>query len=122
MRAYLELKDQVADPPHPNPTYPDRPNAPYPMILQAFRNRMAKESKKRSRSQQAGRRKYKVRLIEKPLVLSRALTTLIPITTIYTAATPLPTCLHTVVHGKILKKVFLYCDIPLFSMTRNTAT
>ena len=73
MRTYLELKDQEADPPHPNLTYLDRPNTSSPQKLQSYRNRMAKESKKRNRSQQAGSRQYKLMLIEKPLVLSRAL-------------------------------------------------
>ena len=91
MRAYLELKDQAADPPHPNLTYPDRPNIPSPQKLQASRNRMAKESKKRSRSQQVGRRQYKVRLIEKPLVLSRASITSIPTTTVTTTTATPPT-------------------------------
>ena len=78
-------------PSSPNPTYPDRPNTLLPQKLQASRNWMAKESKKRNMSQQAGRRQYKMRLIEKLLVLSRALTTLIPITTTTTATTTLPT-------------------------------
>ena len=91
MRTYLELKDQVANPPHPNPTYPDRPNTPSPQKLKASRNRMAKESKKRSRNKQAGRRQYKVRLIEKPLVLSRDSTNLIPIAAVTTTTATLPT-------------------------------
>ena len=90
MKTYLELKDQVADPPHPNPTYPERPDTPSPQNVQASMNRMTKQSRKRSRNHQANRRQYKVRLVEIPLVLSRALATLIP-TTAVTTTTATPT-------------------------------
>ena len=90
MKTYLELKDQVADLHHPNPTYPKRPEMPSPQKAQASRNRMTKESKQRSRNHQANRRQNKVRLIEKPLVLSRALVTLIPTTTVTTTTTTPP--------------------------------
>ena len=90
MKTYLELKDQVANPPHPNLTYPKRPNTPSPQKVQTSRNKITKESKKRSRDHQTNRRQYKVRLIEKPLVLPRVSVTLIPTTTVNatTATTP----------------------------------
>ena len=69
MKAYFELKDQVFDLPCPSPTYPKRPNMPPPQRAQASRNKVTKESKKRSRNHQANKRQYKARLIEKPLVL-----------------------------------------------------
>ena len=56
---------------------------------------MTKESK-RSRNHQANRRQYKVRLIEKPLVLSRASVTLTPTTTVTTTTTTPPTTSNTV--------------------------
>ena len=88
---YLELKDQVFNPPHPNPTYPERPNIPLPQIVQASRSRMTKESKKRSGNHQANRRQYKVRWMEKPLVISRALATLIPAAAVTTTTATPPT-------------------------------
>ena len=91
IRTCLELKDQVADPPHPNPTYPDRHNTPSPQKAQASRNWMTKELKKGSRNQQTDRRQYKVRLIEKLPVTTRASTSLIPITTVTTTTTIQPT-------------------------------
>ena len=63
MKTHFELKDQVGDPPHPKPTYPKWTDTPSPKKAQASRNRMSKESKKRSRNHQANRRQYKVILI-----------------------------------------------------------
>ena len=61
MKTYLVLKDQGADPSHPNPIYPKRPNTPSPQKVQTSRNKMTHESKKRSGNHQANRRQYKVR-------------------------------------------------------------
>ena len=69
MKTYLELKDKLVVPPCSNPMYTDRPNSPSPQRSQAPRVMPTKEPKKRSRNHQKGRRQYKVRLIEKPLLL-----------------------------------------------------
>ena len=46
MKTYLELKDQVADPPQPSPAFPERPNMPSPQKTQTFNNDNSKEMKK----------------------------------------------------------------------------
>ena len=92
IKTYLELKDQVADPPCTNPSYPERPDTSSPQKVQASRNKITKESKKRNRDHQANRRQYKVRLIENPLVLPRALETLIPTTAVTTTTATPPQC------------------------------
>ena len=44
MKTYLKLKDQVADPSHPSPAYPERPNTPSPQKALASRsNTMEKQ-------------------------------------------------------------------------------
>ena len=92
MRTYLELKDHIADPLHSNPTYPDRPNTPPPQKLQSSRKRMMREAKKRNKNHQVGSRQYKVRRIEKPLLLSRSSATSAPRTAATTTTTTtLPT-------------------------------
>ena len=59
---------------------------------------MARESKKRSKNHQVGRRQYKVRMIEKPLLLSRTSATSTPRTTITTTTTgTLPTMSNSVI-------------------------
>ena len=87
MRTYLELKDHVADPPHSYPTYSNRPNTPTPQKLQASRTGMVREPKKRNKNHQVGRRQYKVRIIGKPLLLSRISATSAPRTTVITTTT-----------------------------------
>ena len=64
MRTYLEVKENTTNPLHPNVTYPDRPITPLPPKLQASRKRMVRESKKRNKNHQVGKRQYKVRRIE----------------------------------------------------------
>ena len=85
MKTYLELKDKVADPPNPSPAYPESPNMPSPQKTQASRSNTMRETKKRSKTHQTNKRQYKVRVVEKPLVLPRVSATLIPTTT---SATP----------------------------------
>ena len=85
MKTYLELKDQVVDPPHPSPTYPERPNTPSPHKAQASKSNIMRETKKRSKINQTNKRQYKVMVYEKPLVLPRISATLIPTTA---SATP----------------------------------
>ena len=51
---------------------------------------MARESKKRKKNHQVGRREYKVRIIEKPLLLSRASATSAPRTAVTTTTTTTP--------------------------------
>ena len=87
MRTYLKLKDHVADPFHSNFTYPNRSNTPPPQKLQASRKRMARESKKRSKNHEIGRRKYKVWIIQNPLLLSRGSATSAPRNTVTTTTT-----------------------------------
>ena len=98
MRTYVEVKENTTNPLHPNPTYPDRPNTPLPQKLQASKKRMARESKKRDKNHQVGRRQYKVRIIEKPLLLSKALATSAPRTAVTTTTTAtLPTMSNQVI-------------------------
>ena len=87
MKTYLELKDQVADPPHPNPTYPERSNTLSPQKALTSKGDTSKETKKKNKTQQTKKRQYKVRVVERPLILPRVLATLIPTT----AATTQPT-------------------------------
>ena len=86
MKNYLELKDHIVDPLCPNPAYPDTPNAAPPQKLQASRKRMVREYNKRSKNHQVGRRQYKVRIIEKPLLLSRTTANSTPRTNVTTTA------------------------------------
>ena len=70
MKTYMELKDQVVNLPCSNPTYPDRPNTHSPQKSQAHSRVKTKELKRKRRNHQTGRMQYKVRLIERPLLLS----------------------------------------------------
>ena len=81
---YLELKDQVPNPPC---TSPKRPNTPSSQKTQPSRIKIAKGSKKTGRDHQSTRRQYKVRLIKKPLVLPKTSATLVPTTAVTTATT-----------------------------------
>ena len=91
MRTYLEMKENTTNPLHPNPTCPDRPNTPLFQKPHVSRKRMVGEPKKRNKNHQIGRRQYKVRIIEKCLLLSRASATSAtrtPFTTTTTANPP----------------------------------
>ena len=85
MKTYLELKDQVADPPHPCPTYHERSDMPSLQKAQTSKDDTSKEKKKRTKSQQTDKRQYKVRVVEMPIIVPRVSATLIPTTA---AATP----------------------------------
>ena len=56
-----------------------------------LQNQNHKRIKEEMQGYQSSRRKYKVRLIEKPLVLPRAPATLVPTTTVTTSTTTQPT-------------------------------
>ena len=86
MKTYLELKDLVAKPPCPSPTYPERPDRPSLQRAKISKSDTSKETKKRNKTQQTNRQ-FKVRVVEKPLILPRVSATLIPTT----AATTPPT-------------------------------
>ena len=52
MKTSLELKDQVANPPQPSPTYPERQNMMLPQKVQTSKGDNSKEMKKRSKTHQ----------------------------------------------------------------------
>ena len=66
MKSYLEERRNNANPFHPTCTNSDRPTTPPPKKSQVPKKRKARDTKKRSKSHQAGRRQYKVRRIEVP--------------------------------------------------------
>ena len=80
MKTYLELKDQVADPPHASPTYPGRPNTLSTKKAQTSRCDTTKETKKGNKTHQTNKRQYKLRAVEKTLILPRVSAILIPTT------------------------------------------
>ena len=86
MRTHLGLSDQVVYAPHPNPTYPERPNMPALQKVQTPSSDKG-EMKKRSKTKQTSKRQYKVRVVVKPLVLPRVTATLIPTSTSTTPPT-----------------------------------
>ena len=90
MKTYLELKEQVVDPPHPSPTYPERPDTPSPQIAQASRSKVVKGSKRTSKNHQTDKRQLMARLIKKSLVLPQVSVTLIPSTAVTTTTTTPP--------------------------------
>ena len=86
MRTYLELKDQVADSPCPNPNYPERPKMPVSQKAQNDKE----ETKKRAKSS-LGKKQFKVHIVEKPsmlLVMMAAPTPASTTTTIPTVTNP----------------------------------
>ena len=94
MRTYVELKDQVADSPHPSPNYPERPKMP---SLQ--KEQKDKEATKKRANSKQGKKQYNVQIVEKPCMLPvmsaspipASTSTTMPITTNPTgASTPWP--------------------------------
>ena len=80
MKTYIELKDQVAKPPQPSPAYPERPDMTSPKKAQTSKGDTSKETKKINKTQQTNKRQYKVRVVEKPIILTRLSAILIPTT------------------------------------------
>ena len=68
------MKDPQANHPHSSPNKPDRPNTPSIQKAPVPRRPANKKQKRRNRSRQANRRQFKVRLIERPLILSSTAT------------------------------------------------
>ena len=91
MKIYLDLKDQVSNPPHTSPNYPERPNTQQLQKTQPARIKITRGSKKRSRDHQYNGRQYKVKLIEKNIVLPRALVILMLTTVVSTVTNTPPT-------------------------------